>query len=82
MDTTLGPIVILQSVTPVEPLLQKVVHRMYCPPLLTPYAKFVLFGECIMVSGLSSYHRIGCWPAGRPPVKPLAPFDKVSWFGM
>lgn len=55
MDTTFGPIVILQSVTPVEPLVQKVVHRMYCPPLLMPYAKFVLFGECIMVSASLSH---------------------------
>ncbi|KAK3921919.1 Cholesterol 7-desaturase [Frankliniella fusca] len=48
METTFGPIVMLQSVTPVEPLLQKVVHRMYCPRFLVPYAKFVFYGECVM----------------------------------
>lgn len=50
METTFGPIIIVQSVTPVEPLVQKVIHRMYCPPLLVPYAKIVLYGECVMVS--------------------------------
>ncbi|XP_034234039.1 cholesterol 7-desaturase isoform X2 [Thrips palmi] len=48
METQFGPIIIVQSVTPVEPLLQKVIHRMYCPPLLVPYAKIVLYGECVM----------------------------------
>lgn len=50
LECPLGPIVMLQSVTPVEPLLQKVVHRMYCPPLLVMYARIILFGESVMVS--------------------------------
>ncbi|PSN31862.1 Cholesterol 7-desaturase [Blattella germanica] len=49
LNSTLGPVTILQTVTPVEPLLQKLVHRIYCPPLLYLYANFVLYGESVMV---------------------------------
>ncbi|KAL1130138.1 hypothetical protein AAG570_013076 [Ranatra chinensis] len=47
--TSFGPMVLLQTVTPVEPLLQKIVHRIYCPPLLSLYASFALFAESIMI---------------------------------
>ncbi|XP_067008543.1 cholesterol 7-desaturase nvd [Anabrus simplex] len=48
LDTSLGPLFIVQCVTPIEPLLQRVVHRIFCPPLLSIYATFVLVGEAIM----------------------------------
>lgn len=50
VETTIGPMIIVQSVTPVEPLVQRVIHRMYCPPLLMLYAGFTLVGEAIQVS--------------------------------
>jgi cholesterol 7-dehydrogenase len=50
MTTSLGTMTLLQTVTPVEPLLQKLVHRLYCPPLLSLFANFILYGESVMVS--------------------------------
>ncbi|XP_054263633.1 cholesterol 7-desaturase nvd [Macrosteles quadrilineatus] len=47
--TSIGPIGIVQVVTPIEPLLQRVVHRVYCPPLLMLYATITLIGEAIMI---------------------------------
>ncbi|KAJ9597610.1 hypothetical protein L9F63_011516, partial [Diploptera punctata] len=49
LNSSFGPITILQTVTPVEPLLQRLVHRIYCPPHLFFYANFVLYGESVMV---------------------------------
>lgn len=49
-ETNYGRLVCLQTVTPVEPLIQKVVHRFYSPRYLAPFAKFILIGECIQVS--------------------------------
>lgn len=49
IDTTLGPLCIIQVVTPLEPLLQRVIHRIYCPPILMLYAQFTLIGEAIMI---------------------------------
>lgn len=49
MHTTIGPMVILQAVTPVEPMIQKVVHRFYCPIYLALYATLTLVAESIMV---------------------------------
>lgn len=48
IDTSLGPMCILQTVTPVEPLLQKVIQLIYSPPLIGPYATLVFLGECLM----------------------------------
>jgi len=48
--TSFGPIKLVQVVTPVEPLIQKVVHRIYCPVYLSLYASIVLFMEAVMVS--------------------------------
>lgn len=48
--TSFGPIKLVQVVTPVEPLIQKVVHRIYCPLYLSLYASVVLFMEATMVS--------------------------------
>jgi hypothetical protein len=50
LSTSLGTVTILQTVTPVEPLLQRVEHRIYCHPLLSLFARFLLYGESIMVS--------------------------------
>lgn len=41
---------LVQVVTPAEPLIQKVVHRIYCPMYLSLYASIVLFMEAVMVS--------------------------------
>lgn len=46
---SMGRIEVLQTVTPIEPLLQKVVHRFYAPRILGPFMKFAVFGESIMV---------------------------------
>ncbi|KZC11276.1 hypothetical protein WN55_02367, partial [Dufourea novaeangliae] len=48
MDTFFGRLCILQTVTPMEPLLQKVVHVIYGPPLLSPYALLIFIGETLM----------------------------------
>ncbi|KAJ4449081.1 hypothetical protein ANN_00476 [Periplaneta americana] len=49
LKSSFGTMTILQTVTPVEPLLQKLVHRIYCPPLLSLFATFTLYAESIMV---------------------------------
>jgi len=48
-QTSFGPMKLVQVVTPVEPLIQKVVHRIYCPVYLSLYASIVLFMEAVMV---------------------------------
>lgn len=48
IDTSFGPMCILQTVTPVEPMLQRVIHQIFSPPLLAPYANLLFFGECAM----------------------------------
>lgn len=48
-ETSLGPLKLVQVVTPVEPLIQRVVHRIYCPAYLSLYATVVLFMEAVMV---------------------------------
>ncbi|KAG7201069.1 hypothetical protein KM043_017613 [Ampulex compressa] len=48
VNTALGPMCILQTVTPMEPLLQRVTHMIFSPPLLAPYASLVFLGECLM----------------------------------
>ena len=54
LDTSLGRCVLVQTVTPVEPLVQRVVHRMYtAKSLIAPYAKLVLWGEAIMVGWIA-----------------------------
>ncbi|KAE8740891.1 hypothetical protein FOCC_FOCC013604, partial [Frankliniella occidentalis] len=50
VQTSIGPIVIVQTVLPLEPLLQRVIHRMYCPWWIVPYARFIMLGESIMVT--------------------------------
>lgn len=48
INTSIGPMYILQTVTPVEPLLQRVTHQIFSPPLLAPYANLIFLGECVM----------------------------------
>jgi len=50
MDTYFGRLVIVQTVTPIAPLVQSVIHRIYTAPSVpTLYAKLVLWGEAVMV---------------------------------
>lgn len=48
IDTSFGPMCILQTVTPIEPLMQRVTHQIFSPPLLAPYASLLFLGECLM----------------------------------
>lgn len=48
INTSLGPMCILQTVTPIEPLLQRVTHQVFSPLLLAPYANLIFLGECMM----------------------------------
>ena len=48
MESYLGTVCIFQTVTPMEPLLQKVTHLLYSPPLLSPYASMLFLAECLM----------------------------------
>lgn len=45
----IGRLVFLQTITPLEPLLQKVVHRIYAPRCARPLANFMMWGETVMV---------------------------------
>lgn len=48
MDTSWGPMLLLQTVTPIEGLVQRVTHRMYAPYKQMVFAKFTLYAELIM----------------------------------
>lgn len=48
LNTSFGPMCILQTVTPIEPLLQRVTHQIFSPPLLAPYANLIFLGENLM----------------------------------
>ncbi|XP_072762507.1 cholesterol 7-desaturase nvd [Anoplolepis gracilipes] len=48
LNTTFGSMCIVQTVTPIEPMLQRVTHQIFSPPLLAPYANLVFLGECVM----------------------------------
>jgi hypothetical protein len=48
LNTSLGSMYILQTVTPIEPLLQRVTHQIFSPSLVAPYAKLIFLGECLM----------------------------------
>ncbi|CAD6995444.1 unnamed protein product [Ceratitis capitata] len=43
-----GQIEILQTITPVEPLIQKVVHRFYAQKFFGPLIKLMIFAESVM----------------------------------
>uniref|UniRef100_A0A182W4V2 cholesterol 7-desaturase n=1 Tax=Anopheles minimus TaxID=112268 RepID=A0A182W4V2_9DIPT len=50
MNTSMGPFVVLQTVTPIEPLVQKVIHRFYAPRNIwnAIFQKFAILAESIM----------------------------------
>ena len=49
-ETMLGRSVMIQYVTPLAPMLQKIVHVFYTQPYMPPpLAKFMLIGESILV---------------------------------
>ncbi|XP_018314280.1 cholesterol 7-desaturase [Mycetomoellerius zeteki] len=48
VNTSFGSLYILLTITPVEPLLQRVIHLIFSPPLLAPYANLLFLGECVM----------------------------------
>ncbi|KOC70204.1 hypothetical protein WH47_08550, partial [Habropoda laboriosa] len=48
METSVGTMCIFQTVTPMEPLLQKVTHLLYSRPLIGPYARILFLAECLM----------------------------------
>ncbi len=57
----LGRGVMLQSVTPTEPMLQRVAHLFYTEPgFPAPMAKLVLHGESIMVGGWMVFTMLDC----------------------
>lgn len=55
LDTWFGKLVILQTCCPVEPLMQKVVHRFYGPRGAGIYMKFAIYAESVMVSSKLLY---------------------------
>lgn len=50
IDTSLGSMIILQTLTPIEPLVQRLSHYFYGPRYLAFFIKFVFLGETIQVS--------------------------------
>ncbi|CAH1393276.1 unnamed protein product [Nezara viridula] len=43
-----GTVLLLQVITPVEPLVQKVIHRVYSPAYLMPFTRFFFLSEAYM----------------------------------
>lgn len=50
LESSFGPMVILQTLTPVEPLVQKLCHYFYGPRRLAWFIKFTLVAESINVA--------------------------------
>lgn len=50
ITSSFGRFVILQTVVPVEPLVQRVIHRFYLPKGLALFSKFTIWGESVMVT--------------------------------
>lgn len=50
LESSFGKLAILQSVTPLEPLLQKMTHFFYGPRYLAWFIKFTMIAETINVS--------------------------------
>ncbi|OXU20966.1 hypothetical protein TSAR_010717 [Trichomalopsis sarcophagae] len=48
LESALGPMFIVQTVTPVQPLVHRVTHTMYASRFASFYSKIVFIGECIM----------------------------------
>jgi len=49
---TFGKIKVFQYITPIEPMLQKVVHEFYGPRWIAPLMKIFIYGESLMVRKL------------------------------
>lgn len=49
LNSVFGPFIVLQTVVPVEPLVQKVIHRFYVRPYTAVFSKFLVWGESVMV---------------------------------
>jgi cholesterol 7-dehydrogenase len=49
MNSLFGRMAIIQTITPIEPLVQKMCHYFYAPWYLAWYAKFVFWGETVNV---------------------------------
>lgn len=49
LNSFFGQFIVLQTVVPVEPLLQKVIHRFYVRPYTAVFSKFLVWGESVMV---------------------------------
>ncbi|XP_011297014.1 cholesterol desaturase daf-36 [Fopius arisanus] len=48
VNTSVGPMFIVQTVTPIEPFLLRVTHSVYCAPWNALFGKIIFLGECIM----------------------------------
>lgn len=48
VNSSLGPMFIIQTVTPMEPFVQRVTHSLYSAPLNALLGKMVFLGECFM----------------------------------
>ncbi|ODM97536.1 Cholesterol desaturase daf-36, partial [Orchesella cincta] len=50
-ETVLGKGILIQNVTPLEPMLQRVMHRFYSSPtFLHPIALLIMYGEVVQIS--------------------------------
>ena len=47
VDSAFGRLCIIQTVTPIQPMVQQVIHTCYAPRLISPFVKVVFFGECL-----------------------------------
>lgn len=48
LQTAFGPVCVIQIITPLQPFLHKLSHRVFAPTLLAPYSRLVLFGETLI----------------------------------
>lgn len=49
-DSSFGRCVLIETVTPTEGMVQRVLHRLYAPSsMLAPIANFFIWGEAVMV---------------------------------
>ena len=49
IETAVGKSAFIFAVTPIEPMVQRIVHRLYTSPMVAPFAKLLFWGESIMV---------------------------------
>lgn len=49
-NSMFGRCILIETVTPIEPMLQRVLHRLYAPPFMVgPIGNFFVWGEAIQV---------------------------------